>query len=130
MKERLRAIHVTVFHRQDAFADQRAGQLRLELERLVIGCVRVGGMPGETKNLAECDVDLGVLRSEPDGRTRGLLRERILLRVDEDAREPLVRFARRLEPYLTGILAHCHWPLHTGLIEGVNNHIKVIKHMA
>lgn len=44
--------------------------------------------------------------------------------------EPLVRFARRLEPYLEGILAHCRWPLHTGIIEGMNNRIKVIKRMA
>lgn len=44
--------------------------------------------------------------------------------------EPLMRFARRLEPYLEGILAHCQWPLHTGLIEGMNNRIKVIKRMA
>ena len=44
--------------------------------------------------------------------------------------EPLVRFARRLKPYLPGILAHCRWPLGTNLIEGINNRIKVIKRMA
>jgi transposase len=44
--------------------------------------------------------------------------------------EPLVRFARRLRPYLPGILAHCRWPLGTNLIEGINNKIKVIKRMA
>jgi transposase len=44
--------------------------------------------------------------------------------------EPLVRFARRLQPYLPGILAHCRWPLGTNLIEGINNRIKVIKRMA
>ncbi len=43
---------------------------------------------------------------------------------------PLVRFAKRLKPYLHGILAHCRWPLHTGIIEGINNRIKVIKRMA
>jgi transposase len=42
----------------------------------------------------------------------------------------LVRFAQRLRPYLPGILAHCHWPLGTNLIEGINNKIKVIKRMA
>ena len=42
----------------------------------------------------------------------------------------LVRFARRLEPYLPGILAHCRWPLHTSVLEGVNNKIKVLKRMA
>jgi transposase len=44
--------------------------------------------------------------------------------------EPLVRFARRLRPYLPGILAHCRWPLGTNLVEGINNKIKVIKRMA
>ncbi|MBC8478526.1 ISL3 family transposase [bacterium] len=38
-------------------------------------------------------------------------------------------FAKRLLPYLQGIIAHSRWPLHTSLIEGVNNRIKVIKRM-
>ena len=44
--------------------------------------------------------------------------------------EPLKTFAKRLKPYLPGILAHCRWPLGTNLIEGINNKIKVIKRMA
>ena len=44
--------------------------------------------------------------------------------------EPLKRFAKRLTPYLPGILAHCRWPLHTSFLEGINNRIKVIKRMA
>lgn len=44
--------------------------------------------------------------------------------------EPLKKFARRLKAYLPGILAHCRWPLHTSLLEGINNKIKVIKRMA
>ncbi len=32
--------------------------------------------------------------------------------------------------YLAGILAHANWPLHTSLLEGINNKIKVIKRMA
>jgi transposase len=44
--------------------------------------------------------------------------------------EPLKDFARRLKEYLPGILAHCRWPLHTSLLEGINNKIKVIKRMA
>jgi transposase len=44
--------------------------------------------------------------------------------------KPLKAFARRLKPYLPGILAHCRWPLGTNLIEGINNKIKVIKRMA
>jgi transposase len=44
--------------------------------------------------------------------------------------EPLKRFARNLKERIQGVLAHCHWPLHTSLLEGINNRIKVIKRMA
>lgn len=44
--------------------------------------------------------------------------------------EPLRKFAKRLKGYLPGILAHCRWPLHTSLLEGINNKIKVLKRMA
>lgn len=44
--------------------------------------------------------------------------------------QPLRRFATALRPYLSGILAHCRYPLGTNLIEGINNKIKVIKRMA
>ena len=43
---------------------------------------------------------------------------------------PLVKFAQALKKRLDGILAHCRWRLHTSLIEGINNKIKVIKRMA
>jgi transposase len=42
----------------------------------------------------------------------------------------LIQFANRLKPYLNGILAHCRHPLHTSVLEGINNRIKVIKRMA
>lgn len=42
----------------------------------------------------------------------------------------LVAFARRLKAKLLGILAHCQYPLHTGVLEGINNKIKVLKRMA
>lgn len=51
-------------------------------------------------------------------------------RAMESGVAPLVLFARRLRPYLHGILNHCVWPLHTGILEGINNKIKVIKRMA
>ncbi len=51
-------------------------------------------------------------------------------RATESTITPLVAFAKRLKPYLHGILAHCRWPLHTSLLEGINNKIKVIKRMA
>lgn len=44
--------------------------------------------------------------------------------------EPLKAFARRLKAKIDGVLAHCRWPLHTSLLEGINNKIKVIKRMA
>jgi transposase len=44
--------------------------------------------------------------------------------------EPLKQFARNLKQRLPGILAHCRWPLHTSLLEGINNKIKVLKRMA
>ena len=42
----------------------------------------------------------------------------------------LVTFARNLKLKLPGILAHCRYPLNTGLLEGINNKIKVLKRMA
>ncbi|HVH63651.1 MAG TPA: ISL3 family transposase [Candidatus Dormibacteraeota bacterium] len=42
----------------------------------------------------------------------------------------LVTFARNLKAKLPGILAHCRFPLNTGVLEGMNNKIKVIKRMA
>jgi len=44
--------------------------------------------------------------------------------------EPLKKFAASLKEKLSGVLAHCRWPLHTSLLEGINNKIKVIKRMA
>lgn len=43
---------------------------------------------------------------------------------------PLVLFAKRLKPYLRGILASACFPMNTSILEGVNNRIKVIKRMA
>jgi transposase len=42
----------------------------------------------------------------------------------------LAKFARQLEAKLPGVLAHCRYPLHTGVLEGSNNKIKVLKRMA
>lgn len=43
---------------------------------------------------------------------------------------PLVSFAKRLAVHAHGIVSHARWPLHTSLLEGINNKIKVIKRMA
>ena len=40
------------------------------------------------------------------------------------------RFARQLAAKIEGVLSHCAYPLHTSLLEGINNKIKVIKRMA
>jgi transposase len=44
--------------------------------------------------------------------------------------EPLKRFARNLKERIEGVFTHCHYPLNTSLLEGINNKIKVIKRMA
>ena len=43
---------------------------------------------------------------------------------------PNLFHARHLKARVSGILAHCHYPLHTSLLEGINNKIKVLKRMA
>ncbi len=43
---------------------------------------------------------------------------------------PLKTFAKNLRRHSEGIINHCHHPLHTGRLEGINNKIKVIKRMA
>lgn len=42
----------------------------------------------------------------------------------------LVAFAKRLRPYLKGIVASALYRLNTSVLEGMNNRIKVIKRMA
>lgn len=44
--------------------------------------------------------------------------------------KPLGQFARRLRERIDGVIAHCSYPLHTSLLEGINNKIKVIKRTA
>lgn len=39
-------------------------------------------------------------------------------------------FVRRIRRYEYGILNHCEYPIHTSMLEGVNNKIKVIKRKA
>lgn len=61
----------------------------------------------------------------------GWLRWRSWMRqARESDLEPLVRFARNLRRYARGILASALFPMHTSLLEGVNNKIKVLKRMA
>ena len=48
----------------------------------------------------------------------------------ESAIPALMHFANCLRPYWRGILSRVRWPMHTGLVEGINNRIKVIKRIA
>ena len=50
--------------------------------------------------------------------------------VKESGLTPLQRFGRNLSKYMRGILASANYPMHTSVLEGVNNKIKVIKRMA
>ena len=53
-----------------------------------------------------------------------------LARAMQSGLPPLQTFARRLTPYLPGVVAQCRWPMGTNLVEGINNRIKVIKRVA
>lgn len=44
--------------------------------------------------------------------------------------DPLKKFARMLKNHMEGILAHCKYKINTGILEGINNKIKVIKRVA
>lgn len=48
----------------------------------------------------------------------------------ESKLKPLLAFAKKLKPYLRGIIASAKYPLNTSVLEGMNNKIKVIKRTA
>jgi transposase len=48
----------------------------------------------------------------------------------ESGLPPLLRFAKHLAVAAEYIINHARYPLHTGLLEGMNNKIKVLKRMA
>lgn len=48
----------------------------------------------------------------------------------ESAIPALAHFANCLRPYWRGILGRVRWLMHTGLLEGINNRIKAVKHIA
>ena len=50
--------------------------------------------------------------------------------VQESGIKPLVHFANKLKPYLSGVTASAVHPLHTCRLEGMNNKIKLLKRMA
>jgi len=44
--------------------------------------------------------------------------------------KPLIKFASTLNNHRYGLINHCHYPIGTGKLEGMNNKIKVIKRIA
>lgn len=50
--------------------------------------------------------------------------------VTESGINSAITFAKRLRKYLRGIFSSAIFPMHTSILEGVNNRIKVIKRMA
>jgi len=42
----------------------------------------------------------------------------------------VIKFVKMLQDHRAGILSHCEYPIHTSLLEGINNTIKVIKRKA
>ncbi|MFC6842052.1 transposase [Xanthomonas theicola] len=57
-------------------------------------------------------------------------RNRWLRHAQESQIPALMHFAKCLRPYWRGILSRVRWPMRTGLLEGINNRIKVIKRIA
>lgn len=44
--------------------------------------------------------------------------------------KPLIAFTKILEDHIEGIISHCIYPINSGVLEGMNNKIKVIKRTA
>ncbi len=55
---------------------------------------------------------------------------RLVSRALDSGIKPLIRFTRKLLYHKESILAHCDYPIHTSIVEGINNKIKVIKRIA
>jgi len=51
-------------------------------------------------------------------------------RAMESGLRPLIRFAEGIAARLDGVINHCRYPLNNGLLEGINNKIKVLKRIA
>lgn len=43
---------------------------------------------------------------------------------------PLMHFAKRMATWIEYVINHCRYPIHTSLLEGINNKIKVLKRVA
>jgi len=74
--------------------------------------------------------DLKNLWKQADEKQARSLWEGWLERAQESGIQALIKFARRLAPYVEGIISSCRWKLNTRVLEGINNRIKVIKRIA
>ena len=74
--------------------------------------------------------DLKNLWKQADEKQARSLWEGWLERAQESGIQALIKFARRLAPYVEGIISSCRWKLNTSVLEGINNRIKVIKRIA
>ncbi|QHI69027.1 ISL3 family transposase [Tichowtungia aerotolerans] len=95
--------------------------------------VRLDELLEANRNLATVYVmkaDLKELWSFRDTRQAQSFGDQWYERAVQSSIEPLIKFANRLAGYIKGIISHARWPLHTSLLEGINNKIKVLKRMA
>lgn len=74
--------------------------------------------------------DLKNLWKQADEKQARSLWDSWLERAMESGIQALAKFARRLAPYVEGIVSSCRWKLNTSVLEGINNRIKVIKRIA
>ncbi len=107
--------------------------LGLPATRLVLRLEAISGFP---KQCSGCGAIVTEVHDVSERRVRDLpILEPLLAavappRAGEPKLTPLIAFARMLAVHLEGILSHCRYPLHTSLLEGINNKIKVLKRMA
>ena len=104
-----------------AYVDQCLSESFDEVERLVAAATACLGRRYDLRNLFDLGRYLPPLPHLPVHWRRRALASRLA---------PLRAFVRRLTPYLKGIISHCRYPLHTSVLEGINNKIKVLKRIA
>lgn len=95
--------------------------------------IRLNELLAANRSLAKAYImkeDLKLLWSYRNEQTAALHWDQWYRRAVRSRIPPLVTFAKNLVRWREGILAHCRYPIHTSVIEGVNNKIKVIKRMA
>ena len=100
----------------------------------------IGGQKNHLENLLRLNRRLAkiyILKDELKGlwiyRSKGWAEKQLnnWIRMARRSRiKPLKQFAKMLNYYRDGILAHCQYPINSGTLEGCNNKIKVLKRVA